>query len=591
MLAFVNEQMSALRNAQGASAPKVEPIEQLLEGLAISQGLPAFGSAYGLAQGRAALAGAQNAQTLERAKAGLQYGTSALNSLLDRDAALDSVQARITMAESAGRVRQTLAQLRNNTSIIREMAKLSASGGLTLPSLTLMFQNMGSSAEEAGTLAQGTYEQYLADPSLQMRIKQDELALKQGAQMDQNVRKDLGIASGDGNFTSLENYRARKRLKELYLSDPSQWARLVEYNQPDAVLLQEAELLSERGRLAANQASVKETEGKIKKEMLKALPEEMADKHARIWAQINYWKEQERNADLSLDEKISNNARNARIRLFGQSLAAVRSDLGNVTNDITSTVSNVKSATQQLQAIYGDPLLYGPLKDRNGDPIKGPDGNPVRGPRTPEARDLVDRLTRAIRDGELRLNGGPGGEPGLRERKRALLELSGKTRLEMEASGVIENKPPDTSQPRGGGERQPSRGERRYFNPKTGKAEPIRPKDSASRAGTRGGRGNAVRERNRSLGQEKAAAYGWTGDEWEALDELMNKESGWDHNAQNPKSTAYGIGQFLDRTWKGVGMKKTSDPGLQIDAMLKYIKKGYGTPSRALRFHRANNYY
>ena len=71
---------------------------------------------------------------------------------------------------------------------------------------------------------------------------------------------------------------------------------------------------------------------------------------------------------------------------------------------------------------------------------------------------------------------------------------------------------------------------------------------------------------------------------WDALHQLINNESGWNPNAQNPTSTAYGLGQFLDSTWQGVGAQKTSDPKSQVDATLKYISNRYGDPTKALNF-------
>jgi hypothetical protein len=76
-----------------------------------------------------------------------------------------------------------------------------------------------------------------------------------------------------------------------------------------------------------------------------------------------------------------------------------------------------------------------------------------------------------------------------------------------------------------------------------------------------------------------------------ALLTLVQKESGFRNDAQNPRSTAYGMFQFLDKTWGNYGYAKTSDPLVQIEAGLKYIKARYGTPSKALNFHKANNWY
>lgn len=88
---------------------------------------------------------------------------------------------------------------------------------------------------------------------------------------------------------------------------------------------------------------------------------------------------------------------------------------------------------------------------------------------------------------------------------------------------------------------------------------------------------------NRAMGQQMAARVGWTGAEWDALDQLWQHESGWNNLAQNPTSTAYGIPQFLDSTWASVGVAKTSDPKQQIAAGIKYIQQrpDYGVPSRA----------
>lgn len=100
-------------------------------------------------------------------------------------------------------------------------------------------------------------------------------------------------------------------------------------------------------------------------------------------------------------------------------------------------------------------------------------------------------------------------------------------------------------------------------------------------SGVSGGR--MTSNSNTALGQRMAAAYGWTGSQWEALNKLWTNESGWNNTAQNPTSTAYGIAQFLDSTWPGYGTK-TSDPAGQIAAGLKYVKGRYGTPINALNF-------
>jgi hypothetical protein len=75
------------------------------------------------------------------------------------------------------------------------------------------------------------------------------------------------------------------------------------------------------------------------------------------------------------------------------------------------------------------------------------------------------------------------------------------------------------------------------------------------------------------------------------LQNLWGKESGWNPNAHNPSSTAYGIPQFLDSTWASTGIAKTSDGFRQIDAGLVYIDSRYGSPCGAWAHSRADNWY
>jgi hypothetical protein len=81
------------------------------------------------------------------------------------------------------------------------------------------------------------------------------------------------------------------------------------------------------------------------------------------------------------------------------------------------------------------------------------------------------------------------------------------------------------------------------------------------------------------------------GSQFSCLENLWGKESGWNPNAQNPSSTAYGIPQFLDSTWAGTGIAKTSDGYRQIDAGLIYINSRYGSPCGAWSHSQASGWY
>lgn len=89
----------------------------------------------------------------------------------------------------------------------------------------------------------------------------------------------------------------------------------------------------------------------------------------------------------------------------------------------------------------------------------------------------------------------------------------------------------------------------------------------------------------------KQVISNWDKEQWEYFDKLIQKESSWDNEAQNPVSTAFGYGQFLNSTWELVGCQKTTNPNIQIDCTIKYVKKVYGSPQKALQFHLRNNYY
>ncbi len=79
-----------------------------------------------------------------------------------------------------------------------------------------------------------------------------------------------------------------------------------------------------------------------------------------------------------------------------------------------------------------------------------------------------------------------------------------------------------------------------------------------------------------------ATQYGWgSGGQWDSLYALEMGEAGFNPNAQNPTSTAYGLGQFLDSTWAMTGISKTSDPWAQAKAMMIYISQVYGSPANA----------
>lgn len=93
----------------------------------------------------------------------------------------------------------------------------------------------------------------------------------------------------------------------------------------------------------------------------------------------------------------------------------------------------------------------------------------------------------------------------------------------------------------------------------------------------------------------KAVTSGAIPNEWAVpLTELIGRESTWNNQAKNPKSTAFGYGQFLKSTRqsyeKKMGMTY-SNPYNQILMTAQYVKDRYGDPIKALQHHDSKNWY
>lgn len=72
--------------------------------------------------------------------------------------------------------------------------------------------------------------------------------------------------------------------------------------------------------------------------------------------------------------------------------------------------------------------------------------------------------------------------------------------------------------------------------------------------------------------------------QWRCLDELIQRESGWRLNADNPHSTAFGLFQLLKLDPKSKLQK-------QIEHGLRYIQHRYDSPCDALDHHNRKGWY
>lgn len=74
---------------------------------------------------------------------------------------------------------------------------------------------------------------------------------------------------------------------------------------------------------------------------------------------------------------------------------------------------------------------------------------------------------------------------------------------------------------------------------------------------------------------------------------IFVKESQINPKSKNPTSTAKGIGQLLDSTYKTIGLKHSADPIAQVVAATAYISRHYGSDGAcaAKRFWQKHFYY
>jgi hypothetical protein len=111
------------------------------------------------------------------------------------------------------------------------------------------------------------------------------------------------------------------------------------------------------------------------------------------------------------------------------------------------------------------------------------------------------------------------------------------------------------------------------------------------------GANNTTAAHNQAIAKVLAAPFGWsTGQEWEDLVSLWNRESGWSNTIENASSGAYGIAQALghgptNQYPAGPANPPTSSAAAQIAWGLGYILTTYGSPSAAWAHETAQGWY
>jgi hypothetical protein len=90
-------------------------------------------------------------------------------------------------------------------------------------------------------------------------------------------------------------------------------------------------------------------------------------------------------------------------------------------------------------------------------------------------------------------------------------------------------------------------------------------------------------ENPKKYAKEQFGKFNWTDEHFICLSKLWGKESAWNHLADNPHSTAFGIAQMLGEDSLLVSV--------QIDRGLRYLEHRYGNPCLGWQFWQRNNWY
>ncbi len=100
------------------------------------------------------------------------------------------------------------------------------------------------------------------------------------------------------------------------------------------------------------------------------------------------------------------------------------------------------------------------------------------------------------------------------------------------------------------------------------------------------------RDSDRALGYHLMLQFGLAADQWQYLDALWKRESGWNHLAKNASSGAYGIPQSLPGSkMAAVAPDWRTNAETQITWGLAYIAARYDNPQGAWRHSQRFGWY
>lgn len=117
-------------------------------------------------------------------------------------------------------------------------------------------------------------------------------------------------------------------------------------------------------------------------------------------------------------------------------------------------------------------------------------------------------------------------------------------------------------------------------------------KAAAAEAARKQAAANTVEGAKATAAALASSRYGWGSDQFQCLNSLWTKESGWNYRAVNANGGATGIPQALPGSkMASVASDWQTNATTQITWGLQYISASYGTPCAAWAHSQATNYY
>ncbi|GAA3336814.1 hypothetical protein GCM10017714_01140 [Curtobacterium pusillum] len=117
-------------------------------------------------------------------------------------------------------------------------------------------------------------------------------------------------------------------------------------------------------------------------------------------------------------------------------------------------------------------------------------------------------------------------------------------------------------------------------------------KAAAAEAARKQAAANTVAGAKATASSLAASEYGWGSDQFQCLDNLWTKESGWNYRAVNANGGATGIPQALPGSKMAtIAADWQTNATTQITWGLQYISASYGTPCAAWAHSQASNFY